>query len=722
MGSYDDVRHSIESLRAEIRGHDHRYYVLADPAISDRDYDQLLGALREIEDAHPDLITPDSPTQRVGGKPIEGFVHVRHAIAMQSIDNTYDENQLREFDSRVAKGLDTSDYQYVLDPKIDGVAVSLRYEKGRLTQAATRGDGTVGDDVTHTIRTIRAIPLRLQNDDLPDVLEVRGEIYWPTKAFNRFNEQRAAEGEALFANPRNATAGTLKQLDPKKIAGRGLSFIAHGFGLIQPLRFETHTDLFDVFAQWGIPVSSHQTLAPSIDAAIAVIQRWQTKRHDLPYETDGMVLKINRFDQRESLGSTARYPRWCIAFKFAAERARSVLLDVDFQVGKLGAITPVARMTPVTLAGTTVSNASLHNPVQIERLDLHDGDTVIVEKAGEIIPQVVGVVLDQRRACTTPIEIPTHCPVCNAPARRDRPDAGMVAFRCENTDCPDAFKTIQRKTARKTCVRCDEPVTLVDALPTLRCVNPDCPAQLKARLAHFASRSAMDIEGLGETLVESLVDEGLLAGITDIYLLKRHKNELIKMEGLGKKSVDKMLAGIESSKIRPLCKLLAALNIPHVGTATAEVMAERFGSIDALLEAESSDIHQAITTAESSVGDATKKVPTTVAEFFADVNTRRMIEKLRDAGVNMTQPTVVHAGPLEGKTVVVTGTLKNFTRSQIQARIKFLGGRTASTVTKKTDLVLVGESAGSKADKARQLGIETIDEVAFITRFDAEEV
>ncbi len=722
MGSPDDVRDTIETLRAEIREHDHRYYVLADPVISDRDYDQLLARLREIEDAHPDLITADSPTQRVGGEPIDGFVHVRHAAAMQSIDNTYDESQLREFDSRVARGLGTGDYRYVLDPKIDGVAVSLRYEKGLLTQAATRGDGTIGDDVTHTIRTIPAIPLRLKSNDLPEVLEVRGEVYWPTEAFHRFNEQRAADGEPLFANPRNATAGSLKQLDPQKIAGRGLSFIAHGVGMIEPLRFDTHTDLFDAFARWGIPVSHHQTLVENIDAAIDVVQHWQTKRTDLPYETDGMVIKINRFDQRESLGSTARYPRWCIAFKFAAEQAQSVLLDVDFQVGKLGAITPVARLTPVRLAGTIVSNASLHNPVQIERLDLHDGDTVIVEKAGEIIPQVVGVVLDQRRPSAKRIEVPTRCPACDAPAQRDRPDPGMVAFRCENADCPDGFKVIQRKTARKTCVRCDGPVKVVDELPTLRCVNPACPAQLKARLAYFASRSAMDIEGLGDTLVESLVDQKLLANITDIYRLYHHKSELVEMDGLGEKSVDNMLAGIESSKTRPLSKLLAALNIPHVGTATAELLAERFGSIDALLAAEPSDIHEAITTAESSTGDATKKVPTAVADFFADSNTRRIVEDLRAAGVNMTQPTIAHGGPLEGKTVVVTGTLTNFTRSQIQARIKALGGKTASTVTKKTDLVLVGESAGSKADKARQLGIETIDEATFTARFGVDVV
>ncbi len=713
----------MRALRDEIRAHDHRYYVLAEPVVSDAVYDGLLTELRGLEDAHPALITPDSPTQRVGGSPIDGFEHVVHAVPMLSIDNTYDESQLREFDERVAKGLEGRAYEYVVDPKIDGVAVSLRYEGGVLVLGATRGDGKTGDDVTHNVRTISSIPLKLIGTDVPRVLEVRGEAFWPRESFDRFNRAREAAHEAVFANPRNATAGTLKQLDPRKIAGRGLCFIAHGIGQIEPLLATSHDELFDQFAKWGIAVSPHRARAASVGEVADLINNWDRERHALGYETDGVVIKVNRFDQRDVLGTTSRYPRWCIAFKFAAERGRTRLLSVDWQVGKLGSITPVAKLDPVQLAGTTVSNASLHNPVQIERLDLREGDTVVVEKAGEIIPQVVDVVLEKRQPQARRVRVPTSCPSCDGPAVRDKPDPGLIAFRCENTACEDAFKVIQRKKARETCVRCEEPVRVVDELPTLKCQNLACGAQLKARLTHFASREAMDIEGLGETLIATLVDHEppLLSGIAEIYGLEEHEELLVAIEGLGEKSVANVLRGIEDSKSQPLNRLLAAINIPNVGAATAELLAEYFGDLDALQDATADAVYESVSTAEadsSRTDDARRKVPIGIVEYLRAESVRRMLDDLRAAGVNTTQPKRAESsGVLSGKSVVVTGTLEHFTRSEIQSRIKALGGKAVGSVSGKTDLVIVGASAGSKAEKARELGVRILDEETFLREF-----
>ncbi|MGD2108453.1 MAG: NAD-dependent DNA ligase LigA, partial [Phycisphaerae bacterium] len=478
----------VEELRKEIREHDHAYYVLAKPKISDRAYDELLEELQDLEERHPELVTPDSPTQRVGGAPIEGFVHVRHTLPMLSVDNTYDDAQLREFDKRVAKGLGGEAYRYVVDPKIDGVAVSLRYEGGVLALAATRGDGTTGDDITHNVRTIRSVPLRLFGRDAPDVLEVRGEIVWPTKGFMAFNADREANGQPTFANPRNATAGTLKQLDPKKIAGRGLTFVAHGSGVIEPLSAATDSELFDQLSRWGVPVSPYRAVVDAIDEVIERLGEWDARRRKLPYETDGLVIKVDALDQRDALGSTSRYPRWCIAYKFAAERAESVLLRVDYQVGKLGTITPRAVMEPVLLSGTTVQHATLHNFDQVDRLDVRVGDTVVLEKAGEIIPQVVEVIRKKRPRNAKPLKRPTSCPVCKGAVEKD--EGGVY----------------------------------------VRCINPACPAQLKERLIHFAGRNQMDIEGLGETLVTKMVAKGWLHSYADIYELHKRPEEIEKIE------------------------------------------------------------------------------------------------------------------------------------------------------------------------------------------------
>jgi len=669
----------IARLRNEIRQHDHRYYVLAEPTISDLEYDKLYKELKDLEARFPDLVTPDSPTQRVGGRPLEGFEQVAHAVPMLSIDNTYNEAELREFDARVAKGLGGDKYEYVVDPKIDGVAISLRYEEGRLVQAATRGDGDTGDDITANARTIRAIPLSLtpSSGDLfargvPRVLEVRGEVFWPLPDFNAFNQKRQEAGDQTFANPRNATAGTLKQLDSRTVAQRKLSFTAHGFGQVDPLEFDTQYDLFQGLKAWGIPISPHMRRAKNVDEVIRIIHDWDGKRGSLDYATDGMVIKVNRLDQRETLGTTSRSPRWCIAYKYAAERARTKLLSVRFQVGKLGTITPVANLDPVLLAGTTVKSASLHNFDQIERLGVRVGDMVYVEKAGEIIPQVVEVDVAARPADARQIKPPAKCPECDSETVRD--EGGVF----------------------------------------LRCVNPACPAQIKERLRYFCARDQMDIEGVGDALAAQLVDSGLVHEFADLYRLNERREELLGLERMGKKSADNLLAAIDKSKSNPLARLLAALNIQHVGVNTAIDLAEHFGSMDAIIAASKDDLQQ--------VGGIGPELAESICGFLHSTQGQWTVTHLRDVGVNMTQPRKAKAAgpqPFAGKTIVVTGTLEHYGRKDIEDLIRRLGGKPAGSVSKKTDFVVAGAEAGSKLDKARDLGVEVIDEAEFRRRAGA---
>lgn len=675
----------ITLLRRQIAEHDHRYYVLAEPTISDREYDQLYDELKRLEAEYPDLVTPDSPTQRVGGAPLTAFRQVRHSVPMLSIDNTYNEGELRAFDERVRKGLDGERYQYVVDPKIDGVAISLRYEHGRFVQAATRGDGITGDDITENARTIRAIPLQLTPAevagpqgptlfdhpaaDLPDVVEVRGEVYWPLKDFERFNQARATVGEPLFANPRNATAGTLKQLDSRIVGRRRLSFVTHGFGEIAPFpRIETQWELFERLKQWGLPVSPHMKRLETIDQVIAFVHEWDKKRLALDYATDGLVVKVDRLDQRDTLGTTTRSPRWCIAFKYAAERARTKLHSVRFQVGKLGTITPVANLDPVLLAGTTVKSASLHNFDQIERLGVQIGDMVYVEKAGEIIPQVVEVDLKARGPHAKAITPPTRCPECQSETFREE---GGVFLRCE---------------------------------------NPACPAQIKERLRYFCGRDQMNIEGMGPALVDQLVDRGLVHQFADLYRLKDRPFELINLERMGAKSAKNLLDAIEKSKTNPLSRLLAALNIPHVGVSTAAMLARHFGSIDAIKAADMDQLQR--------IEGIGPELAQNIHKFLNSDSGRRTIEELRGVGVNMTEPKRESTGPqpLAGKTIVVTGTLERFGRKEIQDLIVRLGGKSVGSVSSKTDFVLAGADPGSKLDKARSLGIEVIDEAEFCKR------
>lgn len=663
-----DAARKIDDLRRQIRRHDHLYFVENAPEISDEQYDALVRELRALETAHPELITPDSPTQRVGERPLEGFTHVRHAVPMLSIDNTYSAADLREFDTRVRKGLGDEPYTYVVDPKIDGVAVTLRYENGTFAQGATRGDGTIGDDVTQNLRTIRSVPLRLDGEDWPRVLEVRGEVYWPRRDFNATNRRRLEAGEEAFKNPRNATAGTLKQLDPRTVGRRGLAFQCHGFGRIEPFPPDTatHTMLFARLRDWGIPTSPHARRCADIDAVIRFVEEWDTLRHELDYDTDGLVVKIDDLAQRRRLGSTSKAPRWCMAYKYAAEQAQSRLRSVDFQVGKLGTITPVANLEPVQLAGTTVKRASLHNFDQVRRLDLHLGDFVTVEKAGEIIPQVVGVDASRRAPGATPVTPPRTCPECDGAVVQD--EGGVY----------------------------------------LRCINPACPAQVVERLRFYCGRNQMDIEGAGAKLVELLVGEGFLHTYADLYRLHQRRDELARLERLGPKSVDNLLASIERSKQKPLARVVAALNIRHVGTNTAELLAAHFGTLDALAAADEAALQE--------VEGIGPEVAASLREWLASAAGRRTIADLKSVGVNLTQPRArppAGAGAIAGKTFVVTGTLARHSRSEIENLIKQHGGKATGSVSKKTDYVIAGQCPGSKLQKARSLGVPVLSEGEF---------
>jgi len=660
----EDIKKQIERLRSEIRQHDYLYYVLNQPQISDQQYDKLFEELKKLEKLHPDLITADSPTQRVSERPLEGFAVVRHAVPMLSIDNTYSAEELRAFDERVAKGLGSKDYDYVVELKIDGLAISLRYEKGRLVTAATRGDGEVGDDVTANVRTIKAIPLTLlSGHKTPDVLEVRGEVYMPTKSFVELNELRKQAGEPLFANPRNAAAGSLKLLDARITAKRNLSFFAYAIGEVSEPLAGNHYLCLQIFKEFGLPVNPNIKRAKNIDEVIEICLGWSDKRHTLKYQIDGMVIKVGRFDQQGILGATGRAPRWCISYKFPAERAQTKIESIEVQVGKSGILTPVANLTPVLLAGTTVKRASLHNFDEIKRLDAREGDTVLIEKAGEIIPQVIEVKKELRPAGAAAFKVPKKCPNCGSPTAKD-PEGVYI-----------------------------------------RCTNRDCLGRLKEQLRYFAGRDQMDIENLGEALIEQLVDEGLVKNFADVYKLT--KGDLLELERMADKSASNVINGIEESKTRPLWRLVAGLGIRHIGGQTAQVLAEHFGSLDAIMNASQAELD-----AIEQVGE---KVAKSVFEFFHNDKNIAVIKELLTAGVKPELPKKVKVmGKLAGKTVVVTGSLENFTRQEAEQAIRQAGGKTSSSVSKKTDFVLAGKDPGSKLENAQQLGVKVIDEKQFL--------
>ena len=663
-------RHEIERLRAEIERHNALYYVEGRTEISDLEFDRLLKRLVELETQHPEWATPDSPTRKVGGEPIAGFVTVTHRVPMLSIDNEYDEAGVREFDKRVRKLLGSDDpVDYFCEYKIDGVALSLIYERGSLVQGVTRGDGRQGDDVTHNARTIQGVPLRLRMEQPPDLLEIRGEAYISNADFAHLRARQVAAGESPFANPRNATAGALKLLDPQLCAARRLRFYSHSVGATSQEVQSTQMAFVQQAAQAGIPVTPRARVVRGIDAAIEYCHELLEEIPGLDCEVDGFVIKVNELALRERLGTTSKSPRWVVAYKFEKYEGVSRIEAIEVQVGKTGTLTPVAHLQPVEIAGTTVSRASLHNSDEIERLGVRVGDWVVVEKAGKIIPHVVRVEEHRRDGSEMLFSFPQHCPDCDSDVSKDE---GGVYIRCHNSECP---------------------------------------AQLREGVRYFASRAAMDIEGLGIKLIEQLVKAGLVRSFADVYRLRDRRAELLALERMGEKSVDNLLEGIETSKSRPLWRLLTGLNIRHVGVRTAQILADHFGTIDALLEQTPEQL--------ATVEEVGPIMAQSIYDHFHEPRVQNLLQQLRELGLNFGTP-VEHkpanagSGVLAGKTVVVTGSLVRFTREQINEWIHTHGGKPAGSVSKKTDYVVAGEKAGSKLEKAQALGIPVLTEDQFL--------
>jgi len=658
-----DANKRIEQLREEIREHDYSYYVLNQPKISDRQYDKLFAELKSLERENPELITSDSPTQRVSERPLEGFETVRHAVPMLSMDNTYNSDELIAFDKRVAKQLGDEAYDYVVELKIDGLAISLRYEEGVLITAATRGNGEVGDNVTANVRTIKAVPLALlDSGKVPAVLEVRGEVYMPTSSFVELNRLRTEAGEPPFANPRNAAAGSLKLLDARITAERNLSFFAYATGEISESLAPNHFDTLQSLKNFGLPVNPAIAKADDVEDALEICSAWNEKRADLDYQIDGMVIKVNRLDQRDILGATGRAPRWCISYKFAAEQAETIVESINVQVGKTGILTPVAKLMPVQLAGTTVKRASLHNFDELKRLNVGVGDRVLIEKAGEIIPQVIEVKAKTDKH-TPEFQIPAKCPVCGSAVAKD--EDGVY----------------------------------------VRCTNSNCQGQLKERLKYFAGRGQMDIEHLGEALIEQLVETGLVKNFADLYKLR--KDQLAGLERMAEKSASRVIKSIENSKTRPLWRLIAALGIRHIGGQSAQILAEHFGSLEALMCAGLEELAE--------IDQIGPVMAQSVYDYSRNPRNLEVVREMLKTGVAPEPPQTQRSDKLAGKTIVVTGTLENFTRQQAQRAIRQAGGKAASSVSRKTDFVLAGENAGSKLEKAKKLGVEIITEEQFKT-------
>jgi DNA ligase (NAD+) len=654
----------VEQLRRELHDHDYRYYVLAEPAIADEEYDRLLRELQDFEAKYPELQSPDSPTQRVGGSPTKEFATVVHNPPMLSLANTYSEEEIRDFDRRVRELLEGASPRYVAELKFDGVAIALVYRKGVLARGATRGDGTQGDDITGNLRTIRSLPLRLRTREkgLLDI-EVRGEAFMHREDFDAMNAQRAAEGEKTFINPRNATAGTLKMQDPKVVAARPIRMYAYTLSsAATPLA--SHAENLTTLRTLGFPVNEHTRTCASIEEVIAFWQGWEHRRETLPYDIDGVVIKVDSLRDQERLGTIAKSPRWAVAFKFASRKAETTLKGITLQVGRVGTVTPVAELEPVFVGGTTVSRATLHNADYIASLDLRVGDTVIVEKGGDVIPKVSGIVAGKRPRGTRPFVMPEICPECRSHIYRPE---GEANYFCENSECP---------------------------------------AQVMGRIQHFASRGALDIEGLGEAAVEQLVTLGLAKNIADLYALKGKKGKLVALERWGEKSTQNLLDAIQASTKQPYHRLLFGLGIRHVGAGVAKVLAAGFPSIEALQEATEEELQST-----SQVGPA---IAESIVHFFADKHNREIIRRLKAAGLTMSGAAAARGRKLSGKSFVLTGTLAGRTREEATALIEEKGGTVSSSVSKNTSFVVAGESAGSKLARARALGIKVITEAELL--------
>jgi DNA ligase (NAD+) len=644
------VSQKIEALREKLRRQEYLYHVLDSPEITDAEYDAMMRELKALEDEHPEFAAADSPTQRVGGKPREGFVKVAHSEPMLSLDNALDEAELRDFDRRVRSLLRGETFQYVAELKLDGLSMAVHYRDGRFAQAVTRGDGVIGEDVTPNARTIRSMPLRAELN------EARGEVMMTRRSFEKLNEQRAAAGLSLFANPRNAAAGAIRILDPAVTASRQLDFFAYTLSPPPPTQAEALTRLKEM----GFKVNPYWKVCPGVEDVIAFWKEFEEKRESLPYEIDGVVVKVDSVEQQRRLGWTAKAPRWAIAFKFAARQAQTVVKDIGVSVGRTGTLTPGAMFEPVNVGGVTVSVSTLHNEDQIAQLGLQIGDTVLIERAGDVIPHVVRVVKqgEHRR----PFKMPTHCPVCGGEVVRAEGEAAS------------------------------------------RCINISCPARLKESILHWAARGVLDIDGMGEALVDQLVDKGLVTNVADLYRLKFDK--LVALERLGKKSAEKLLANIDVSRRAPLPRILNGLGIPFVGERTAQLLAETFGDLDKIAAADEDELQRA-----EEVGP---KVARSIHQFFREKHNQALVEKLREERFTFTYAIKKKSGTLQGLTFVLTGTLPSLTREDAKERIETAGGKVVGSVSKKTNYVVAGEEAGSKLDKAKQLGIEVIDEARLL--------
>ncbi|HET7175427.1 MAG TPA: NAD-dependent DNA ligase LigA [Gammaproteobacteria bacterium] len=666
MSSRRDAEKRLRELRAELQQHNYRYYVLDEPSVPDSEYDRLMRELKALETEHPELVTADSPSQRVGGAAAPEFGEVRHAVPMLSLDNAFSDEDVQDFDRRAREKLEADAIEYVAEPKLDGLAISLRYEDGVLARGATRGDGTTGEDVTANVRTVRAIPLKLLSTGWPKVLEVRGEVYMPKKGFEALNKALAARGEKTYVNPRNTAAGSLRQLDPRITAERPLEFYAYAWGEVQPDKLpRRHSEVLEKFRSWGLRVNPEIKTVEGAEGCLAYYRAIGKKRDRLPYEIDGVVYKVDRLDHREELGFVAKAPRWAVAHKFPAQEEMTVLKAVDFQVGRTGALTPTARLEPVFVGGVTVSNATLHNMDEIERKDIRLGDTVVVRRAGDVIPEVVSVVMERRPKGARRVALPKICPVCGSDVVR--PEGEAVA-RCSG--------------------------------------GLYCAAQRKELIRHFASRRALDIEGLGDKLIEQLVDEGIVNTPADIFKLTA--KQLAELERMGEKSAQNLMDAIAKAKHTTLPRFLHALGIPEVGESTALTLAKHFGALEPLLEADEETL--------LAVPDVGPVVAAEIAAFFHQKHNRDVIKALRKAGVDwpaMPKRAAVAEQTLAGKTFVLTGTLASMTRDEAKERIQSLGGKVSGSVSAKTHYLVVGSEPGSKLREAERLKVPVVDEDGF---------
>ncbi len=656
------IRKRVEALREEIEYHNFRYYVLDQPEISDAQYDRLLRELEKLEEEYPEVRSPNSPTQRVGAPPLDAFEIVRHTLPMLSLSNAFDEDEVRDFDKRIKKFLGTTgEIDYVVEPKLDGLAVELVYERGLLMVGSTRGDGMNGENITQNLRTIKTIPLQLLRREIavPERLEVRGEVIMQIKRFEELNRRRQEAGEPPFANPRNAAAGSVRQLDPKVTRERPLEIYCYGIGEVIGKTFTTQFEILQTLPKWGLRTNPHVRQCHHIHEVIDYFHEMNEKREKLPYEIDGIVVKVDRLDFQARLGEISRSPRWALAVKFPAKQETTKVLDIVVQVGRTGALTPVAVMEPVKVGGVEVSRATLHNQDEIDRLDVRIGDTVIIQRAGDVIPEVVQVISSKRKGTEKKFKMPSHCPVCGADVVKEE-----VIYRC---------------------------------------IGLDCPAQLKGRIRHFASKRAMDIDGLGVKLIDQLVDKGLVKDVADLYYLK--KEDLVALERMADKSAQNIIDAIEKSKTKPLAKFLFALGILHVGETTAEDLAHSFPHLDDFFRLTEEDLMK--------VEGIGPEVSASVVRFFRDKKNRESIERLKKAGIRLIEPKPKEKGRLAGKVFVFTGALKSYGREEARNLVESLGGKTASTVSKKVDFVVVGEDPGSKLEKARELGIRILTEEEF---------